>query len=230
MYESKSDLEIYSGLAKKMGIEGFLDKTDEEYMEEMIVSGHPTMEGITLYKLNEAPLYPAPDTAPPFLTPSGRIEFYTERLIDFDQALPIYIEPMESQRTLLAQKYPLSISTTHPKYRLHSMHTNIPWIREIDTEPILNIGAEDASSRNIKDGDIVRAFNDRGEVKLKAQIQNGIPPGLVNMNQGWSPWHFKSGTHQALTHNTINPAQAAIYEPNAAFCDTLVEVERVEEG
>lgn len=230
LHECKSELQIFSGLAEKMGIEGFLDKTDEEFIGIMIDSGHPTMEGITLEKLKESPQYPAPDTAPPFATPSGRIEFYTERLIDFDQALPVYIEPMESHRTPLAQKYPLSISTTHPKYRLHSMHTNISWIREIDIEPVLNISPEDALSRNIKDGDTVRAFNDRGEVKLKAQTQNGIQPGLVNMNQGWSPWHFKKGTHQALTHNTINPAQAAVYEPNAAFCDTLVEVERVEEG
>ena len=35
--------------------------------------------------------------------------------------------------------------------------------------------------------------------------------------------------HQALTHYTLNPAQAAVYEPNAAFFDTLVELELVRE-
>jgi len=87
----------------------------------------------------------------------------------------------------------------------------------------------DAQSRGIQDGDLVRVFNDRGEVKLKAKLHQGIRPGMVNVFQGWSPADYVDGTHQALTHETINPAQQAIYEPNAAYCDALAEVERAKE-
>jgi len=230
LYESRSDLDIYASLAKRMGIDGFLDKTAVEYLEMILASGHPSMEGITLERLREGPSPPEPYDTPPFATPSGRVEFYSERLKPFGQELPVYFEPLESQNRPLAKKYPLTFFSTHPKYRFHSMFANVSWIRELDPEPVLSINPVDAAPRGIHDGNLVRAFNDRGEVQLKARVHQGIRPGLVNLSQGWSPGDYFKGTHQALTHETINPAQAAIYEPNSAFYDTLVEVELVKEA
>jgi molybdopterin-containing oxidoreductase family molybdopterin binding subunit len=148
----------------------------------------------------------------------------------FGQELPVYFEPLESKNRPLAKKYPLTFFSTHPKYRFHSMFANVSWIRALDPEPVLSINPVDAAPRGIHDGNLVRAFNDRGEVQLKARVHQGIRPGLVNLSQGWSPGDYFKGTHQALTHETINPAQAAIYEPNSAFYDTLVEVELVKEA
>jgi len=45
-----------------------------------------------------------------------------------------------------------------------------------------------------------------------------------------SPRDYFAGTHQALAHDTINPAQQAIYEPNASLYDVRVEVEKIEEA
>jgi len=230
LYESRSDLDIFASLAKTMGMQEYLDKSAEEYVELLLASGHPSMEGITMEKLKEGPLPAALHSVPAFATPSGRLEFYSERLREFGQELPVYLEPLESQRRPLALKYPLSFSTTHPKYRLHSMFANVAWLRELDPEPTLEMNPADAEARDIQDGDLVRAFNDRGEVKLRVRVHQGIRPRLVNVCEGWSPGDYVEGTHQALTHETINPAQQAIYEPNSAFYDTLVEVERVEEG
>jgi len=229
LHESKPDLEIFACLTRKMGIEGYLDKTADEYIEISLASDHPSAEGLTLDKLKEGPVLPMPYETPIFATPSGRMEFYSERLKEFDQELPVFLEPLESQRRPLAKKYPLSFSTTHPKYRVHSMFSNISWIRELDPEPVLDINPVDAKPRDIEDGDPVRVFNDRGQVKLKARVHQGIRPGTVNICQGWSPGDYVEGSHQALTHATINPAQAAIHEPNAAFYDTLVEVELAKE-
>jgi anaerobic dimethyl sulfoxide reductase subunit A len=225
LHDSRSDMDIYAALAKKMGMDDFLDKTVEEYIEMMLASGHPSMEGITLEKLKESPMLPAPHETPTFTTPSGRMEFYSEKLKEFGQELPVFLEPLEIPRKPLAQKYPLSLSTTHPKYRLHSMFANISWIRELDPEPALDMNPVDAKPRNIKDGDLVRVCNDRGQVKVKVRVHSGTRPGTVNICQGWSPGDYVEGTHQALTHHTLNPAQAVIYEPNAAFYDTAVQVD-----
>ena len=230
LYESKSDLEIAASLAKRMDMDGFLTESEEELIALLLASGHPSMEGITLEKLKESPLPPATYSLPAFATPSGRLEFYSEALRDFGQELPFYMEPRESQRTPLAQKYPLSLLTTHTKYRTHSMFANVPWLRELDPEPTLEMNSADAQARGIQDGDLVRVFNDRGEVKLKVKLHQGVGAGLVNICQGWSPGDYVEGSHQALTHETINPAQQAIYEPNSALYDVLVEVEPVGEA
>ena len=81
-------------------------------------------------------------------------------------------------------------------------------------------------ARGIADGDMVVAFNDRGKAKLRAKVHEGMRPGVVNICEGW--WHhqFAEGSYQELTHATINPAQTAVYEPNSAMCDNLIEVRK----
>jgi anaerobic dimethyl sulfoxide reductase subunit A len=225
LHESKSDLEIVASLAKRMGLSDFLTGSEEELLDLLLASGHPSMEGITVAKLKESPMLPSISSMPAFATPSGKLEFYVERLKNFKQELPYYLEPMESQRTPLAQKYPLSLLTPHPKHRLHSTFANIPWIRQLDPEPTLEMNPADARARLIQDGDIVRVFNDRGDVKLRVKLNQGVMSGLLRLEEGWWPSDFIEGTHQALTHETINPAQEAVFEPNFACHDVLVQVE-----
>lgn len=223
LYESKSDYAMLAALARRMGMEGFMDQSEEKAIELVLASGHPTMEGITLERLRQSPVLPShPCTE--FRTPSGRLEFYAEQLKAFGEELPVYREPLEGKTSPLAGKYPLTFSSTHTRYRVHSQFANVPWARELDPEPVLNMNPADATARGIRDGDIAEVFNDRGRMKLKVRGNAGICPGLVNVTQGWSPWDYREGTHQALTHEIINPAQQAVYEPNAALYDVRVEV------
>ncbi len=229
LYESKSDVEIVRLLAKRMGIEGFLDGTDEELIDQLLNSGHPSMEGITVKSLKEGPMEPSPCDMPKFATPSGRIEFYLERLLEYGQELPYFREPLEGNRRPLGKKYPLSLITPHPRFRTHSMYANNPWLRQLDPEPLLEINRADAEARGIEDGSLVRMFNDRGEVTVKVKYNQGVMEGVLKLEEGWPPEEFISGTHQSLTHETLNPAQRATFEPNAAVYDVLVDVEPVKE-
>jgi len=229
LHESKSDRDIVNEIGLKMGLGEDFQLSAEQYVERVLSSGHPSMEGITLEKLKEGPVEAAPYGVTGFRTPSGRIEFYSERMKEFDQELPIYIEPLESARQPRAENYPLSYLSAHTKYGNHSLLANIAWLRELDPEPLLEMNAVDAEQRGIRDGDMVVALSDRGKVKLKARIHQGIRPGVVNINEGWWHHHFAEGTFQALTHATINPAQMAVFEPNAALYDNLVEVKKAGE-
>jgi molybdopterin-containing oxidoreductase family molybdopterin binding subunit len=228
LYESKSDREIVNELGLRMGLGEDFVLTAEEYVERVLTSGHPSMEGVTLEKLREGPVEAAPYNVTGFRTPSGRIEFYSEQMREFGQELPVYLEPIESTRQPQAAKYPVSYISTHTKYGNHSLLANVSWLRELDPEPLLEINPIDAAKRNIEDGDMVVAFNNRGTVKLKAKVHDGVRPGTVNINEGW--WHhqFAEGSFQALTHATINPAQAAVFEPNSAMYDNLVEVKKAD--
>ena len=55
-------------------------------------------------------------------------------------------------------------------------------------------------------------------------MTEGIRPGLVNIEQGWWPKDFVEGSHQHLTHDTINEAQEMTGQANIAYLDTSVEV------
>jgi molybdopterin-containing oxidoreductase family molybdopterin binding subunit len=160
------------------------------------------------------------------MTPSGRLEFYSEAMIPFGQALPVYKEPLESTHRPLAEKYPLSLITGHSRYIKCSMLVNSPLMRSLDPGPRLEMNPMDADERGIMDGDMVMAFNDRGKVKLMCKLHQGIKPGSVNLNQGWWPENYEEGTHQELSHFFRNKAQEAAFEPNAALYDILVEVKK----
>lgn len=230
LHESKPDIEILNELAERMGFGKFFNRSAEEYIEMLISSEHPSMDGITIEKLKEGPV-PLPHySVPAFETRSKRLEFYSEDLKGFGQELPIYLEPIESTRQPLAQKYPLSFLTTHDRFRAHSMFTNVEWLTELAGQPALEMNPIDAEKRGIGDGDMVYAFNDRGKVKAKARIHEGIRPGLVNITQGREPSHYVQGSHQALTHDEINQVQQFLSVPNPAYYDNLVEVRKAEDG
>jgi len=227
LYESKSDFQIAAELGRRMGFSEYFNKTEEQYVEEFLASDHPSMEGVNLEKLKKGPLKAKPtEKIQELKTPTGRIEFYVERLKSFGQQLPVYIEPIESARSEKAKIYPLSFITSHPKYRKSSAMGNVEALTKHDPEPFLYINPKDAEPRKIIDGDVVRVFNDRGKVKLKAKLNPNVKPGVVDIQQGWWPEHYMEGHHNQLTHGIINPAQAAIFQPNAALFDVLVEVKK----
>ncbi len=229
LYESKSDVDIVNSVGTRLGFGEHFSRSEEEYLELLLSSNHPSLKGVTLERLRKQPLEPpAYDVPQIFRTPSGRIEFYAESMKSFGQELPLYIEPRESIRRPLAAKYPLAFISGHSRYLKCSMLANSSLLRELEPEPTLEMNPADADKRGIEDGDPVNVFNDRGKVELKVKIHRGIGPGVVNINQGWWPRDFRNGTHQALTDSSINPAQASVYEPNAALNDIRVEVEKME--
>ncbi|MDM7998694.1 MAG: molybdopterin-dependent oxidoreductase [Dehalococcoidia bacterium] len=228
-YECKSDFQIAAELGKRLGYDQYFNKTEERYIEELLSSRHPTMEGISLADLKEGPVMARQiDRAIEFRTPTGLVELYVQRLKRFGQELPIFLEPAESPRSEQARTYPLTLLTTHSRYRIHSTLARIPSLLAHETEPILEINPADARPREITDGDSVRVYNSRGQVRLKAKLSHQIKPGVVNVTQGWWPEQYSQGHHNELTHERVNPVQQFILSPNAAFYDVLVQVERAE--
>lgn len=126
----------------------------------------------------------------PLGTPSGKIEIYSDAVAKMDYAdcrgLPGWLPPQEWYQSPLADKYPLSLHTAHPINRLHSQLDNTP-LREkyavADREAIW-IHPEDANARKIADGDLVRAFNDRGQIMVGAVVTERVRPGVVRISEG----------------------------------------------
>jgi len=96
---------------------------------------------------------------------------------------------------------------------------------------VIRINSKDAEKRGIKDGDIVKAYNDRGAVLLITQITERVPPGVVHSYEscaiyepigepGESP--DRSGCINLLTNHRFVSRNACGMAPNSC----LVEVEK----
>ena len=246
LWESKSDLDAVSQVAAKMGFGKYFTNTADEYLKEILHIGDPNADGNVVGltwdeltsgapHLNTPELPYVPFFNKQFPTKSGKIEFYVEMLAPYDQVVCDYKEPIEaSPGNALAQKYPLTFLSTHTKFRTHSQYCDLPWLNEVtaDGEGFLEINPKDAQARGISEADVVRVFNDRGEMKVYAKLTQSIKPGVVNCYQGgWDSLAVKQyveGHPNNLTHQIANPAQALIpnFPSNAAYYDCLVQVER----
>lgn len=137
----------------------------------------------------------------PLGTPSGRIEIYSDTIakMGYEDCAPHpkWYAPREWHKAEIAAKYPLSLNTAHPTQRLHSQLDNTP-LREkyavANREAIL-INPTDAKARNIKDGDLVRAFNDRGQILVGAKVTEDIRQGVVRICEG--AWYDSATPGQA---------------------------------
>ncbi len=126
----------------------------------------------------------------PVSTASGLIEFtspYVGKLgYDDCPAHPTWLEPVEWRGTKTAEKFPLQLVSSHPAYRLHSQMCNTETRKTYtvaEREPV-TINAEDAAARGIADGDIVRLFNDRGQVLAGAIVTADILQGTICLHEG----------------------------------------------
>jgi anaerobic selenocysteine-containing dehydrogenase len=100
--------------------------------------------------------------------------------------LPNY-EPSDEKAT-----YPLAMISPPARNFLNSTFVNVTSLRDMEGEPLLEIHPQDAAARALRDGDMVRVFNDRGSYQCKAQITTRAQPGMV---VGLGVWWRKLGAN-----------------------------------
>ena len=187
--------------------------------------------------------------ANPLQTPTGKIEFYATQLAkkfpDDNERPPVphWIPCGESQQESRlhprAESYPLLLVSNHGKWRVHAEHDDISWLREIPMckvpgpdgylyEPVW-INPQDATARGIKDGDIVKIYNERGAILGGARVTERIIPGAVSQDHGARHDPIAPGLDRGGSNNIISPR--GLVSRNCLGVVTsgfLVEIERVD--
>ncbi len=227
--DTRTDFEIFSALAKRLGISNFSEKGDEDWVRSMVESGgdipdYETFKDRGIYKVPLAEPHVAFEkhvrdpVNNPFPTPSGKIEIFSESIARWDRTdippVPKYSPPPEGHDDPLRERYPLQLLTPHSKRRAHSVFETVPWLRELQVQAV-TMNPRDASQRDIKDWDTVRVFNDRGTTILHARLSERIMPGVVDIPQG--AWYCpdasgvdKGGCCNVLTKDGPSPGGAMI--------------------
>lgn len=134
--------------------------------------------------------------ANPLNTPSGKIEIYSQKLVDdtadwelaegeYIHALPVYCEGVEGYQDANEQ-YPLQMIGFHYKGRAHSSYGCIEVLKQANPQELW-MNPVDAEARALADGDMVHVFNDRGTVEIPVKVTPRIIPGVCAMPQG--AWH-----------------------------------------
>ena len=235
MGESKSDPEIMTMLANKLGFGEYWDKTDEEWVREFVDSEHPGMAGFNWDDFLRDGIFLRADGLndstftfknKQFKTKTGTFEFYTESLVDLEEEVPCYKRMAEDPESELGQKYPLVFIQYHDRLNVHSQQILADALAIVQAEPLLQMNPADAQARGLAHGDVAFVHNDRGSMKTKVFLTEAIVPGICAMASGWTPDHFIEGEYQELTHYRKNETEEKISQTSTAFYDVLVEVEK----
>ena len=162
-------------------------KSFEELREEVV---HQKTEMCGYYKYESGRL--RPDGMPGFNTPTGRVELYSTMFRQFgEDPLPYYEEPQLSPVSTpeKMEEYPFVLTTGARTYcYFHSEGKQIPYLREMNPDPLIEINPEDALKHGIADGQWVEVASPFGKCVLKAKVSQIVKPGVVHAQHGfWFP-------------------------------------------
>jgi anaerobic selenocysteine-containing dehydrogenase len=176
----------------------------------------------------------------PYPTASRRIQFYIDHSLydELDELLPRFKAP-----PMIGGDYPLILNGGKARQSIHSTWRDSPLMMRLDRpEPYMLVAMIDAGKRGIKDGDMVRAFNDVGSFKVRVKVSPSMRPGQALMYHAWESYQFHGkGDMNSVSPSPLNPVELAGGHPHltpgllqgqsSVFDrDTRINIEVVREG
>jgi anaerobic selenocysteine-containing dehydrogenase len=124
-----------------------------------------------------------------FGTPSGKFELWSNAMRDWGyDPLPAHVEPAESPVSMPERfkEYPLLLITGAKQTQYyHSQGRQIPSLRKLAPEPLLEIHSQTAAGLGLKAGDYAWVETVRGRLRMKVRTHKRIHPGVVAIPHGW---------------------------------------------
>ncbi len=255
--ESKSDFEIFSGLAKKFGFkDDYTEKKSEnEWIEWIYNESNALQESTNKFpdfdNFKEKGWYKSPDQLSqqiflkefiedpvknPLETPSGKIELFSKQIDSFKYSDCVGHPKWFGDKEYLgkSKKYKLHLLTNQPKFKLHSQLDNgkVAGNEKIDGRAVIEVNKIDAEARALLEHMVVKVFNDRGSCLAAVKISDNIRQGVVNIPTGAWLDPLKSSSISCVHGNpnvlTNDVGTSKLAQgPTAHTC--LVEIEKFHE-
>lgn len=178
-------------------------------------------------------------------TYTGKIEFASKSLRDNfpdDEERPVvprYLRAWEGEHSKEAEKYPFHLVSPHPRFTFHTHYDkHSSWLNDVPLHRVkingyawwpARIHPEDAEKKGIKDGDIVKLFNDRATVLCAAVVTQRVHPGVIHsyassasydpIEKGNPDSPDRGGSVALLTPGRMMSKNVAGMAPNSCMID-----------
>ncbi len=173
-----------------------------------------------------------PDAHPLESTVSGKMEIYCQAksdwydmvngysdggsgALDYVKVSPLpkylehpygYADTFEDKERTKKGQFPIQMTHNHYLRRAHTDCDNLPWLREAFQNPVF-INKQDAAERDIKQGDIIKVYNEQGAFLRPATVSRGIMPGVICVPHGATARiDENSGLDLAGADNILTPS------------------------
>ena len=215
--QSRPNVEVFAELTRRLGLEreddaageleamlGVLNELPEPHANELRTTWKAT-----------APFGGRPiqfvDVTP--RTSDGKVHLFPEHL-DREAPLGLY----GYQPDPATEKYPLALISPASERTVSSTLGELP-----RPTVVLEMHPDDAAARDVETNEVVRMFNDQGEVRLPVRITPLVRQGTVSMPKGVWRRHVANG----FTSNALVPDTLTDLGGGACFNDARVQIEKV---
>jgi anaerobic selenocysteine-containing dehydrogenase len=214
--EARSNPEVFSELVRRLGLARPGEpETADELAAALLGPAEADLErdGIAAPPCGPRPVQFV-DAFP--LTPDHRIHLVPEEL---DREAPLGLYGFQEDPG--SERYPLALISPATSRTISSTLGQL-----VRKQVPLEIHPMDATARGIASGDVVRVWNELGEVRVEARVNPDVRPGVVFLPKGLWSHNTLSGT----TSNALSPDSLADLGGGACFNDARVEVEKIPSG
>jgi len=254
--EARDDYAIFAGLAERLGVgkdftEGrtamdWLHYLYEEWRGQLAERGRavPGFDQFWVSDGLELPVASEPQVAfaefradpegHPLTTPTGKIEIFSETIGSYRYpdcpGHPVWREPDEWLGSPAAERFGLQLVANQPRSRLHSqldVGAHSQSVKIAGREPV-RLHPADAAVRSLRDGDLVRIFNDRGACLAGLAVDEAVRPGVAQLSTG--AWYDPDPANPAFCRHG-NPNVLTADRPSSTLSQgctgqlALVEIE-----
>jgi len=217
--QARTNTAIFRALAQRMGFDEPCFQEDDEALCRSAIGAPQDFDILLAQGFFSLDLPDAPFAQGGFPTPSGKCEFFSQRLADMGlDGLPDHVPNYEVAQA--HGRYPLAMISPPARNFLNSSFVNLQSLRDIEAEPVLEMHPHDAASRGIANGAVVRVFNDRGTYVCKVRVNDRARLGVVN---GLGIWWRKLGLN-GTNVNELTSQKLTDLGRAPVFYDCLVEV------
>ncbi len=210
--EARDDYAIFCDLADRLGFgEAFSEGRDAgQWLRHLYEESRPRAqeEGIALPSFDDfwqqgvleysaperpqifSPIFRADPQRYPLSTPSGKIELFSATVAGFGYrecpGHPWWDEQEAARQRQEAARWPLHLLSSQPRARLHSQydHGSVSRATKVQGREPLWMHPSDAQGRDIREGSVVKVYNDRGAILAGVHLSEQILPGVVQMSTG----------------------------------------------
>jgi anaerobic selenocysteine-containing dehydrogenase len=187
--ECRSDHEMLNDLAHRIGQGDMWWDNFEQALDFILRPSGFTWEDLKKvdYIRGEVKYHKYKETG--FSTPTKKVELKSTILekMGYDP-IPNHREPPEGPHTTpeVYKDYPYILITgvRIPGF-FHSEYRQLPWVRELNKDPLFEIHPDTAAKEGIKEGDWVWLESLRGRVKLRAKLFSGMDPRILAAQHAW---------------------------------------------
>ncbi|MBI1734053.1 MAG: molybdopterin-dependent oxidoreductase [Candidatus Rokubacteria bacterium] len=218
--EAWSNVRLAQALARRLGVtDPLFSMSTDELVRTLFRNATGAVAGVDVGTLRDAgPVKVAPPPGPQrFRTPSGKLEFYSERLAR--QGLPPMPDWWDDEGD--DPRWPLALLTAPGYFQSHTVFSGNPALRRREGPPVCILNPATARQRGLADGDAVELVNDRGQVRMVLRVSDEVAPGVALVPGQRPAGEALDGTVNVLCADTLSDLGAG-----ATYQSTRLDVRK----